>query len=390
MSTPTSDALAAPTWLVRKKVPIEKVDAELRTRWLNAGREGKPITRTQTMSIVAVCETPAHASAAHEAVAIASGVHGARTIVVVADDAAEPSITAEISLHPRDGKPSLPGGEEVRLEAHGAARAWIPDTVGKLLAPDVPVYFWWVGDLPDDDALFDQVAPLSQLAIFNSNDMDLRDLDALAAIGERGKKRFALGDFAWHRLRTWQELTARFFDESTCATELSAMSRAAITFCPRDHGERTHDPISNQAALFAGWLAHVLGWKLDAWKTPLDAKAPTALLTRKDGGKLELSFPIVPRQDVPAGAIVAIDLASKSGKFHIARDEQDPYVVCWSGERPGAVVPAQCVRVHPPDIPRILAHILERPIRDPLFEASLRAAAALVSSIAPAAPRAKS
>jgi glucose-6-phosphate dehydrogenase assembly protein OpcA len=388
MATPASTALAAPTWLVRKRVPIDKVDADLRGRWLTAGPEGTPITRTQTMSIVAVCETPAHATIAQEAVAIASGVHGARTIVVVADESGDPSITAEVALHPRDAKPSLPGGEDVRLEAHGAARAWIPDTVGKLLAPDVPVYVWWVGDLPDDDALFNQLAPLSQLAIFNSNDMDLRDLEALAAIGARGKERYGLGDFAWHRLRTWQELTARFFDESTCATELSTISRAAISFRPRDDSRRTPDPISNQSALFAGWLAHVLGWKLSSWKQ-VAGGAPTALLDRRDGGTLELSFPVITRDDVPAGAIVSIDLTSKSGKFHVGRDERDPFVVCWSGERPGAVVPAQCVRIHPPDVPRILAHILERPIRDPLFEASLRAAAALVGPIAPAAPGAR-
>ena len=384
----TATALAAPTWLVRKRVGIDRVDAELRARWLTAGAEGKPVTRTQTMSIVAVCETPAHAQTAHEAVAIASGVHGARTIVVVADEAGEPSIGAEVALHPRMGKQSSPGGEEVRLEAHGTARAWIPDTVAKLLAPDVPVYVWWVGDLPDDDSLFNQLAPLSQLAIFNSNDMDLRDLSSLVAIGVRGHDRYALGDFAWHRLRTWQELTARFFDDAACLAELTAISAASISFRPRHDASRTADPISNQAALFAGWLSHALGWELDAWQ-PTTTGAPTATMKRRDGGTLQLSFPVVEREDVPVGAIVAVELQSKSGKFHVGRDDHDPYVVCWSGERPGAVMPAQCVRIHPPDVPRILAHVLEHAIRDPLFEASLRAAAALITPIAPPAPEAR-
>jgi hypothetical protein len=71
------------------------------------------------------------------------------------------------------------------------------------------------------------------------------------------------------------------------------------------------------------------------------------------------------------------------GDYHVDRDAKDPMVICWSGTYPGAPIPNQCLRIHPPTSARILAHVLDRPLRDPLFEASLASAAKLVAPIAP-------
>ncbi len=372
---------SGPAWASRRATPIDRIDGDLRALWAKAGPGGAAVTRTQTMTVIAVCETPAYFEAAAQAVGIA-GTVGARTIVVAADEPqAAASITTEIALHPRDGKTDVPGGESVFLRAHGKARAFIPDTVGKLLTPDVPVYVWWVGDLPDDDSLFDHLAPLAKLTIFDTAEMDLRDLAPLDRLA-KGADRFALADFGWQRLRTWQELTARFFDDPRAGDELAALDEIKLTFHPRRDHKRTSDPFSNQVALFAGWLVYALGLRLGEWTSDL-----SATLLRADGGKVRLVLEPVDRNDVPIGALIAVDLRGKDAHCHVGRDDADALVICWSGERPGMPIPAQCVRIHPPVPGRMLGHVLEHAIADTLFEHSLETAAALVAPVAPAAPR---
>ena len=369
---------ATPTWAAPQAIAIEKVEAGLRTLWQSAGPGGTPITRVQTMTIVAVCETPAHQADAHAALVEAAKRHGARTLTVVADDAAAPStpsIEAAIALHPCAGKADRPGGEDVTLRARGAARAWIPDAIGKLLTPDVPTYVWWVGDLPDDDRLFDRIAPLAKLVIFDSNDMDLRDLATLRTIGNTDRG-YALADVAWNRLRHWQELLARFFDDPACAGDLARVDAATIRFRDRKDPARTADPVSNLAALYAGWLCHALGWTLERWE------GGVARLKASPDRSIALRFEAV-ASPATAGSLVSIELRAGEARYEVARNADDPRVICWTGERPGASIPQQCVRVPEPTTPKVLARLLERPLRDPLFEASLDVATTMFDAIAP-------
>jgi len=367
-------------WRKLRPVPMDKVEAEIRALWRSAG---PGVTRVQTMTIVAVCETHEDADRAHDALAEAAGTHGARTITVVTQPREQPpSITAEIALHPSLSLKDRPRGEDVRLHAHGSTRAFIPDAVGKLLTPDVPSYVWWVGDIPDDDDLFHHLAPLSGLVIFDSNDMDLRDLPRIGALVGRDERYF-LADFAWQRLRTWQELVARFFDDPTCARDVTAFDEVVIAFQRRADPSRTPDPVSNQAALFGGWIAHALGWTFEKWTKPDGAEASFA----RKGGRVTLRFEPAKESNAPSGAITSVSMRVGKADYHVDRDGKDPMVICWSGNCPGAPVPNQCLRIHPPTPARILAHMLARPLRDPLFEASLASATRIVTPIAPSAPQ---
>jgi glucose-6-phosphate dehydrogenase assembly protein OpcA len=355
----------------RVRVALDKVDAELGKLWEVAGTETKGVTRVQTTNVVALCETPAHAAIAEPALAAASAVHGARTVLVTWHQAAAgagPAITADVALH-QSLRPGIPGGEAIWLEATGKSREWVPDSVGRLLTADLPVYVWWVGDLPDHDDLFDRVAAVADVAIFNSNDMDLRDLPALDRLAERPIGRSVLADFCWHRLRTWQEMSARFFDEPQCLDDLARLERVTIRFHQRSEKP---EPVSNQAALFAGWLASRLGLRLQAW-TSRDPRAPTARLAciRGEGPGVEIRFEAHTRPGVLPGALVEVELVAPEAEFHVCRVVEDPAVICWTAKRPGVPFPQQCVRIGIPDEAKLLTRVLERPLRDPLFEASL-------------------
>lgn len=359
------------------RVSVDRVEAELRKLW---DAQGPTALRARTMTVVALCETPEHLPIAERALAHAAPLHGARAVIVdwrQGEASETPAITAEVSL--MDGERG-PSGERVRLVAIGEARAWIPDTVAQLITADLPVFVWWVGDLPDHETLFKRMAFGAQatVAVVNANDMDLRDLavlDTMAHHHEPTSATIALADFTWHRLRTWQELTARFFDNPVCENDLPNVRSMRLQFKQRG---REPEVASNQAALFAGWLSSRMHLELEGWQ------GATAKM-RGPNGEVRITFEGVERPDtgVHDGALLEVELRSDTARYRVHRDEHDPFVVCWEGECPGTPFPNQCVRVHPPDDPTLLARVLERPTRDALYEASLHTATRIVAPIAP-------
>lgn len=347
------------------KVALEKVEGELRKQWDAHG----PAPRSRTMTVVALCETKEHEPVALKGLSAAAPVHGARAVIVGWRQGTTPEITADVELLAGS---KGPGAELIRLEAVGDSRAWVPDTVSRLITADLPVFVWWVGDLPDDETLFDRMAFGAQatVAVVNSNEMDLRDLPVLDAM-TRSVKATALADFTWQRLRTWQEMVARFFDTKECAADLAQVRTLRIRF-----QQRARDPerASNQAALFVGWLAARLSW------TEPRMKGDKLVMTSK-AGDVEITFEAMQKKALAEGALVDVELRTPDSRYCVHRADDDPMAICWEGERPGVPFPNQCVRVHMPDDGVLLCRVLERPLRDRLYESSLHAAAAIASAL---------
>lgn len=332
---------------------LGRVESDLRTLWEKERPGG---ARLQTMSVVALCAdegSPVRAAAALET---AANQHGARTVLARFAPAESPSIDVEVGLY---GTPGRPVAEAVRLVAHGAARSYLPDVAARLCTGDLPVVAWWVGDLPDHDPLFESISTTlrADLAVVDSNDMDLRDLPVLAGLA----RRFSIADLCFRRLRTFQELCARFFDEG--GVDARQIERLVVRFSPRLVAP---EPASTQAALFAGWFVQALG-------------LPDSAVT----------FESTPREGMPAGGIVHVEMHGPGISLKLERPDDDPLVVCWSGEHPTLHLPKQCLRIHLPDDGKLLGGALERPVADPLYVKSLTRAARLAAPIAlPAPPRA--
>ncbi len=366
-------------------LPLDRVEGELRALW---DREGPGVTRARTMTVVALCEKTARADDAARALAVAAPAHGARTVLVVPTAEHEAKVFAEVALH-RSSR-GTPCAESIRIHASEGARAFVPDVVSRVLAPDLPVFVWWVGDLPDHETLLDRVAfgARATVAVVDASAMDLRDLAVLDALVRRPlSSRGALGsdaagiavaDFCWQRLRTWQEMIARFFDDDVCARDLPTLTRIRVAFNPR---ARHAEPRSNQAAVLVGWLAARLGLGPARWTRP-----GVASLGRRGGGEVEVAFEPTPRDELFDGSLVEVELVCALGRYRVCRGDE-PSVLCREGSHPLVAVPAQCVRAaalaaDDSNDGVLLARVLERPLRDPLFEASLRAAASLVAEIA--------
>lgn len=346
-------------------IALDSVESELRKLWDARGRSSP----TRTMTLVAMCETPEHVPIAERAIAHAAARHGARAVIVGFHEGT-PGVDAEVSLI---SSPSgVPCSEVIRLFARGDARDFVPDAVARLLAPDLPALVWWVGDLPDREVLLDRVATVARatMAIVDANAMDLRDLPVLDTLARRAGK-VAIADFCWHRLRAWQELMARFFDTPEALVDLSSPRSLTIKFQRR---ERAPEPASNQAALFVGWLAARLGLR------KLDWTSNTCARLVSPEGELLVDFVSVSRAGLVAGSLVDVTLRAGEGTYRVHRGD-DPSVLCWEGDRPNVPFPNQCVRAEIADDGALLDRVLQRPLRDPLYEASLAAAASIVAEL---------
>lgn len=359
-------------------VTLDKVEAEIARLWTE---KSKSDAHPRALDLVAFCATPDELPRVRAALAPLAMKHPCRTLTVVCypDDA--PSITARVALHVDTARKGEPVGDDIELEVRGSAREWVPSAIRRLREGDLPMHLWWSGDLPDDDRLFDRLTEDADVTIVHSADMDLRDLEQLRRVLAWRVEKAVFLDLNWVRLALWQELTARFFDLPGVSDRIPALDSLSLGFAPRPGSD---DASPTQAALLAGWITVCAGWDVTGatWATAPDG-ARVATVKRADGSPATVRFAEDDRPGVYPGALHTVLLSGAGMKLEVARALEDPLALCWSGGVEGQCVPSQCVRMGVPDEPKMLARALDRPVRDPLFERCLAAAAALTRAVAP-------
>jgi glucose-6-phosphate dehydrogenase assembly protein OpcA len=351
---------------------LDKVERELARLWEDESRSAGG-SRAALLTLVAMVSEPRLLDRAQQAMSELVRIHPARTIAAVWREGASPSISAEIAMHRPAGAGAV-CGDAIKLEAIGSAREWLPGNAERLALPDLPVCVWWVGDLPDYDDLFDRMVVGADLVIVNSGEMDLRDLQKLSSIAARSQGRFAVSDLTWIRLRTMQDLIARFFDDAEGQACLPDLERILMEVAPRPDEK---DATSTQAGLLFGWIASVLGISPESveWKRG-EGWAEAHL------GKLTARFEQKARSDVRPGVITRLVMEAGKARFAIERLD-DPRVYRWSRDVPGISTPPQTMRVGAFEESALLARCIERPKRDLMLETSLRVGSRIVLPVAP-------
>ncbi len=359
-----------------KEIPLTDVERSIAALWQSTSRSD---AHASAFTLVAFCATPDELPRARAALPAVVSAHPCRTVTVACYEGDPPSIVARAGLHPDARGGVAPVGEDVDLDVRGSARSWVPATLARLRHSDVPLYVWWVGDLPDNDRLFDHFLEMADVAVVHSSDMDLRDLEALTRLLSIGGDSYVIADLTWMRLRAWQEFTARFFDDPDARATIPSLREIVVRLAPR---ERDPEPTSTQAALYAGWCCEALGWATTDPRWVTEGDAATATLTDRSGAKVSVRFETTAREGVYPGAIHSVELRGDVARFEVCRAPEDPHVLCWSAEVPGVVMPSQCVRIGAPEEPKMLTRTLEAPRRDPLFERSLASASRLIAPVA--------
>lgn len=188
-----------------------------------------------------------------------------------------------------------------------------------LLIPDLPVEFWWPGDLPQQNHFFEKVALHSNRVWVDSSKFKdpVRSLGRLAAYWDSRFPHTLLGDLNWTRIRRWRSLIAELFD-GEWASFLPEVRKVSIAY-----GEGTSP---TRSFYLACWLASRLGWKYDG---PRFGVFPQKFEFKGPRGPVEVELTPVPVADQKRDRIFAVGLTTDGdppGIFTVIRD-RDPHCV---------------------------------------------------------------
>jgi glucose-6-phosphate dehydrogenase assembly protein OpcA len=250
-----------------QSVDIGAIERELRQLWKEnaAGASGQAVTRALTLNLVARATDSATADMVSDVAQRLTASHPNRTVLCVLQPAAEPHLEAYVQANCLLAGPGIPQvcGEQITIDARGAAAAQVASLVLPLLVPDLPTALWLPGPAPFADPILPRLRGLIDRLIVDSRQFadPARDLAAMAAFdsAEResgpGARPPALSDLGWGELTCWRELTAQFFDTRPFLPHLHRIDRVEVDYVA--DGPRPN-PIAGLLA--AGWLASRLGW----------------------------------------------------------------------------------------------------------------------------------
>lgn len=351
-------------------VPIDQAESAISRAWLALGDPA----RTQTLNLVCVCNTDDEEKYAVTSARDVLPAHPGRVLIVrLINESVESAVTVRTALLEDASRPGSYVGESLTFNIQGTTRNHLASVVERVLVPGVPVVLWWLGDLPDNGNLFIPLADRADVVAVDSSQIDLSDLRTLFQyVNHRALSNQSISDIEWLRLRPWQESLARFFDDPAALEGLLRCNTLEVAM----HTPARGDFCSAKAALFAGWFAAQMKLKAESsiqWVST-DGAHSLALST-SSGDPFTLKMMVEPRQGLYDGAIIRITLRSAIGDHFELEREGTTRVVAWRGNCAGAVLPEAVLRIGPPDTPRMLRRLLDRPERDPLFLKALAKAA---------------
>ena len=289
------------------RVDVNAIEKSLSELWRNQQEGEDAVTRAALWNVVAHTSTSDAHVLAGETLGRASAVVPQRTIVIRSNPAAEAELTAWISANCH-----LVGGgkqvcsEEINIVAGGDRIHRVPPVVNALLIPDMPVAFWWIGDLPNEhEAYVELLLESADRLIVDSVHFDSpADLALVSRIGEQTSTSPA--DLNWVRLEEWRAATASIFDPPDMRSRLRAIRRVRVIA-----GSSGHDFFgeSVESLLYAGWLSAQVGHSVDA-----NGKVEGA------AGSIDYVFERR-HQSTDVGGIVLVEISFEDGaRASITRD----------------------------------------------------------------------
>lgn len=244
-------------------VDVAGLERQLAETWSKSGRKGETgLTRVCVANLVVFVPKPVERGELEELLEEVAAQTPSRVIVIHVDCDSPSRLDAQVSTRCRD---TLKGrtqvcGEQVTIEAGGAACETAASAVEPLLVPDIPAFLWWK-DIPhDEDKLFARLVEMSDRVVIDSAAFDhpQADLSHVARLIESRADVMRLSDLNWGRLTTWRNLIANFWDVPAYRTHLDALDAININYTP---SSLAPEEIAAQSLLVAGWLASCLGWE---------------------------------------------------------------------------------------------------------------------------------
>ncbi|HEX8129526.1 MAG TPA: glucose-6-phosphate dehydrogenase assembly protein OpcA [Pyrinomonadaceae bacterium] len=311
---------------VPQGIDVGRLEKELAANWQSAGgAEESGITRVCVLNLI-VYAAPEEARAKIDDLLdeVTERTPGRAIVLIANRDSTEATLEAYVSTRCQTagrGGGKQVCGEQVTIEAGGAAVDTVASAIEPLVVPDVPVFLWWK-DIPhEDDKLFNRLVELSDRVVIDSLVFDRphEDMKRLAEIIGARRQFMLASDLNWGRLTSWRNLIASFWDVPDYRPHLDAIDDVLIEYDPPDAAS---DQIAAQALLAVGWLASALKWR-PTGEFVREGNSSRWVLQTGDGRKLNVAFRAAgDRQDCD-GLIAALTLRSgtTNAEFYVGVNE---------------------------------------------------------------------
>jgi len=253
--------------------------------------------------------------------------HPGRYILVrPAADPSEPALRSYLSGHCLFG-----AGREKRVCCDLIKLVAQPEVIENLYGftfslfmPDLPVEFWWPGDLPYENVFFEKMAQESNRVWVDSSKFKkpIQSLSRLSAFWHSRYTHTFLGDLNWIRIQRWRSLIAELFD-GEWSKYLREIRQVTI-----EYGEGTQP---TRSFFLACWMASQMGWNYIGARL---ADFSDRLTFEASQGKVEIVLKPVPVKDTKWDRIFAVGIQTGGeapGLFTVIRD-QDPHCVMAQSE----------------------------------------------------------
>ncbi len=189
-----------------------------------------------------------------------------------------------------------------------------------ILVPDLPVEFWWTGDMPHYNAFFDHMAEESSRVWVDSSKFKnpVQSVGRLAAFWHIRYPTTVLADMNWIRIQRWQALIAELFD-GEWAKCLNDIKQVTI-----EYGE---EKTLLRSFYLAAWLAAQLGWRHHGSRL---TNISEPLIFEGSKGPIKVILKSTPHAEAHIFTVRIVTEGEHPGIFTVARAEDPRQVIARS------------------------------------------------------------
>jgi glucose-6-phosphate dehydrogenase assembly protein OpcA len=374
---------------VERGVDASKVERELTAMWAEmSAPEGEGqhagVVRACVLNLIVYAANGEERAEADDLLETVVERHPCRAILIAAErESKEARLDAYAStrcqISTRGSKRIC--GEQITIEAAGAAVENVSTAVAPLLVPDVPVFLWWK-DIPhEEDKLFDRLSAMADRVVIDSASFDRphEDLLRLAEVLSTGGD-LHLSDLNWGRLTSWRSLVASFWDVSDYRDSLAHVERVQIEYDPPD---RAHESVAPKALLALGWIVSCLGWDVTEDGHTLEGGGARFSLRDKEGREVEALLSATDDVAGRDGWITSLTISTHAGdEFYVVLHMNERKLETGVRRREGSADVGRVLAYEARTEGQRLSAELEILSRDMVYETSVALAARMLAAAA--------
>lgn len=230
------------------EVSVSVIDRELRKLW----EQDEARTNASLMNLVVFSEKPGALVENSSIIRELTRDHACRAILVEIHSDAAPSLRAWITAHCHlaEGRKSV-CCEQISFYLTGRVTGRFRNTVFAHLNSDLPLVFWWQGEL--SDILTERlVSVMDRLVVDSSSWANPAESFVRIEEASQANSDLVIQDHAWTRSLQFRVGIANLFDDPVAQKAFPHIHTVEITYHP-DH--------RNSALQVLAWLAIQAGWK---------------------------------------------------------------------------------------------------------------------------------